>query len=123
MKDNWEKTLSCAIQCKKCGNELAKKVSDEILRKSGRGVLLRRVRVDGISNSAQADYIRVGLAKKPGIQSVTLKNWKPGRAIFWVRLDAGAKENLAAYLEQLENIRLDVKEVEKTGVRAKKPLL
>ena len=48
------------------------------------------------AGSQQVDYVRVGLSRKPGIQSVALKSWdrRTGRAIFWVRLDASVKENL-----------------------------
>jgi len=82
----------------KCGEELAKKLSDEILRKSARGALLRRISVDGLDRAEYVDYVRLGLQKKLGVQSVTLKSWDKdtGRAILWVRLDASVKENLAA---------------------------
>jgi hypothetical protein len=107
---------------KECGQELAKKLSDEILRKSARGALLRRIRIDGLYRSEQTDYVRVGLLKKPGIQSVALRSWdrETGRAIFWVRLDASVKENLAAYLEQIKNVRLKVERLDKTGPESRK---
>jgi hypothetical protein len=100
-----------------CGDELAKKCSDEILRKSARGALLRRVRVDGLRSARLVDYVRVGLTGKPGVQSVELGSWDQvtGTAVFWVRLDASAKENLAAYLEQLADIRLRVERLDQTG--------
>ena len=105
-----------------CGKELAMKLSDEILRKSARGILLRRIRVDGIDRAEYADYVRVGLSKKPGIESVVLKSWDENtkRAIFWVRLDASVKENLAAYLEQLDNVNLKVEQLDKTGAESHK---
>jgi hypothetical protein len=105
-----------------CGDELAKKCSDEILRKSARGALVRRVRVDGLRTAKLVDYVRVGLAGKPGVQSVALSSWDhaTGTAIFWVRLDASAKENLAAYLEQLQNIRLKVERLDQTGSDSRK---
>lgn len=107
---------------KKCGQELAEKLSDEILRKSARGALLRRISVDGLSKAEYVDYVRVGLSKKAGIQSVALKSWDKGtgRAIFWVRFDASVKENLAAYLEELDAIKLKVERLEKTGVNSHK---
>ncbi len=100
------------------GRELALKISDEILRKSARGLLLRRIEVDGIARSADSDYIRVSLAGKPGIRSVNLISWDETtrRAVFWVRLDAAAKENLAAYLENLERVRLRVERLDTTDV-------
>ena len=106
----------------KCGEELAAKLSDEILRKSARGVLLRRISVDGLRNAEQADYVRVGLAKKKGVQSVALRSWdrSSGRAVFWVRLDASVKENLAAYLEQIDNVKLRVERLDKTGAESRK---
>ena len=105
-----------------CGKELATKLSDEILRKSARGILLRRIRVDGIDRAEYVDYVRVGLSKKPGIQSVVLKSWdeKTKRAIFWVRLDASVKENIAAYLEQIDNVHLKVEQLDKTGAESHK---
>jgi len=107
---------------KECGQELAKKLSDEILRKSARGALLRRIRVDGLDRAEQVDYVRIGLSKKPGIQSVALKNWdrETRRAIFWVRLDASVKENLAAYLEEIDNVKLKVERLDKTGPESRK---
>ena len=107
---------------KKCGQELAEKLSDEILRKSARGALLRRISVDGLDKAEHVDYVRVGLSKKAGIQSVALKSWDKdtGRAVFWVRLDASVKENLAAYLEEIDNIKLKVERLEKTGVKSHK---
>jgi hypothetical protein len=105
-----------------CGEELAKKLSDEIVRKSGRGTLLRRVRIDGLSKAEDVDYVKIGLLKKPGIQSVTLIGWnkQTERAVFWVRFDASVKGNLAAYLEELGNIRLKVESLEKAGVGSRK---
>ena len=109
---------AAASALKQCGTELAQKLSDEILRKSGRGVLVRRVVVDGLESSEQADYIRVGLGKKAGIRSVALKSWRNGRAVFWVRLDAGAKENLAAYLEELDHVKLTVQRLDKGTIKS-----
>jgi len=105
-----------------CGKELAGKLSDEILRKSARGALLRRISVDGLYKAEHVDYVRVGLSKKAGIQSVALKSWDKGtgRAVFWVRLDASVKENLAAYLEELDAIKLKVESLEKTDVNSHK---
>lgn len=102
---------------KLCGEELAGKLSDEIVRKSSRGALVRRVRVEGLPDLMDADRIRVDLERKPGIQSVTLSGWdrRTRTAIFWVRLDASAKENLGAYLEQLRQIRLRVERLDQTG--------
>jgi len=110
---------------KECGKELAKKLSDEILRKSARGALLRRISVDGLNRAEQVDYVRVGLSKKPGIQSVALSSWdkQTGRVIFWVRLDASVKENLAAYLEEIDNVKLKVERLDKTGVESREKRL
>jgi hypothetical protein len=104
---------------KVCGQELANKLSDEILRKSARGALLRRIRVDGLGRAEQVDYVRVGLSQKPGIQSVALKSWdsRSRRAIYWVRMDASVKENLAAYLEDIANVRLQVERLDKAGTQ------
>jgi hypothetical protein len=106
----------------KCGREMASKLTDEILRKSARGTLLRRLRVDGLRNARYVDYVRTGLEGKPGVQSVVLRSWdeKTGTALFWVRIDAGAKENLAAYLEQLADIRLRVERLDNTGVQTRR---
>ena len=106
----------------KCGREMASKLSDEILRKSARGALLRRLRVDGLRTARYVDYVRTGLEGKPGIRSVALRSWdqKTGTALFWIRVDAGAKENLAAYLEQLKTIRLKVERLDKTDVQSRR---
>lgn len=100
-----------------CAKELGSKMTDEILRKSARGTLLRRVRVSGLSRAALVDYVRVGLQQKPGIRSVTLSSWDrdSGVAVFWVRMDASAKENIAAYLEDLDKIKLKVERLDNTG--------
>lgn len=100
-----------------CAKELGSQLTDEILRKSGRGILLRRVSVDDLKTAAQVDYVRVGLSKKPGIRSVVLQRWdrKSERANYWVRLDASVKENLGAYLEELDDINLKVKRLDKDG--------
>ena len=105
-----------------CGDELAKKCSDEILRKSARGALVRRLHIDGLRSAKLVDYVRVGLSGKPGVQSVALSSWDQatGTAVFWVRLDASAKENLAAYLEQLEGIKLKVERLDQTGSESHK---
>lgn len=105
-----------------CGQELAAKLSDEILRKSGRGVLLRRISVERLDRASLVDYVRVGLSQKPGINSVTLASWDraSGRAIFWVRLDASVKENLAAYLEQIDNVKLRVQRLDNTDTDSRK---
>jgi hypothetical protein len=105
-----------------CAKELGSKLTDEILRKSARGTLLRRVRVTGLTRASQVDYVRVGLQNKPGIHSVTLSNWDraSGVAVFWVRMDASAKENIAAYLEQLDNIKLKVQRLDNTGTDTSK---
>jgi len=105
-----------------CGKALAGKLSDEILRKSARGALLRRISVDGLTKAEHVDHVRVGLSKKPGIQSVALKSWnkETGQAVFWVRLDASVKENLAAYLEDLSDIKLKVERFDKTGGGSRK---
>jgi len=95
------------------------------LRKSARGALLRRISVDGLNRAEQVDYVRVGLSKKPGIQSVALSSWdkQTGRVIFWVRLDASVKENLAAYLEEIDNVKLKVERLDKTGVESREKRL
>jgi hypothetical protein len=100
-----------------CAKELGSQLTDEILRKSGRGILLRRVSVDDLKTAAQVDYVRVGLSKKPGVRSVVLQRWdrESERANFWVRLDASVKENLGAYLEDLDDIKLKVKRLDKDG--------
>lgn len=102
----------------KCADELGPKLSDEILRKSGRGLLLRRISVDDLKTAAQVDYIRVGLSQKPGIRSVVLQRWnqESERANYWVRLDASVKENLGAYLEELDAIKIKVKRLDKDGI-------
>jgi hypothetical protein len=103
-----------------CAKELGSKLTDEILRKSSRGLLLRRVSVSGLTSAALVDYVRVGLQRKPGIQSVALSRWDQhtNRAVFLVRMDASVKENLAAYLEELDDIRLKVKRLDNTGAQA-----
>lgn len=108
-----------------CAKDLGSKLTDEILRKSARGVLLRRVRVTGLARAALVDYVRVGLQQKPGIHSVTLSSWDRGSdvAVFWVRMDASAKENIAAYLEDLDQIKLKVERLDNTGSDARKKLL
>ena len=105
-----------------CAKELGSKLTDEILRKSARGALLRRVRVTGLTRAALVDYVRVGLQKKSGIHSVTLSNWDraSGVAVFWVRMDASVKENIAAYLEQLDGIKLKVQRLDNTGTDTSK---
>ena len=105
-----------------CGEELAKKCSDEILRKSARGALVRRVRIDGLRSAKLVDYVRVGLTGKPGVKSVALINWDEdtGTAVFWVRLDASVRGNLAVYLEQLTEIRLKVERLDQTGSESHK---
>ena len=102
---------------KMCGEELAKKLSDEIVRKSSRGRSGAPGSRRGLAQFTYADWIRVDLEHKPGIQSVALSGWteRTGTAIFWVRLDAGAKENLGAYLEQLDQIQLHVQRLDQTG--------
>jgi hypothetical protein len=102
--------------------ELGSKLTDEILRKSARGALLRRVRVTGLTRASLVDYVRVGLQEKPGIHSVTLSNWDRASAVavFWVRMDASVKENIAAYLEQLDNIKLKVQRLDNTGTDTSK---
>jgi hypothetical protein len=120
---NQRQAAESALQ--KCGRELAAKLSDEILRKSARGALLRRITVHRLYRTEQVDYVRVGLSKKPGIQSVARKSWdrETGRAIFWVRLDASVKENLAAYLEDISNVRLKVERVDKAGTESRQKAL
>lgn len=100
-----------------CGRELAAKLSDEVVRKSGRGMLTRRVEVSGIKKSADVDYIRVGLAKKPGVISVSQAAWnaQTGNVVYWVRIDASVKENLAAYLEDIQGVKLKVTRLDTSG--------
>ncbi|MBN1506064.1 MAG: hypothetical protein JW955_04415 [Sedimentisphaerales bacterium] len=104
------------------GEKLGTMLSDEIVRKSGRGVLVRRVRVDGLPRLEDADNIRVDLGRKPGIRSVALSGWdeRTRVAVFWVYLDASAKENLGAYLEELGQIRLRVERLDQTGAATEK---
>jgi hypothetical protein len=104
------------------GEKLGTMLSDEIVRKSGRGVLVRRVRVEGLRELRYADNIRVDLGRKPGIRSVTLSGWdeRTRVAVFWVYMDASAKENLGAYLEQLGQIRLRVERLDQTGAGTEK---
>lgn len=111
---NPQQAAESALQT--CGDDLAKRFSDEILRKSADGALVRRLRVEGLRTAAKVDYVRTGLENKPGIRSVALSGWdkESGVAVFWVRLDAGAQENLAAYLEQLQDIRLKVDRLDNT---------
>jgi hypothetical protein len=117
---NEEQAAESAL--KACGEELARKLSDEIVRKSSRGALVRRVRVEGLRALQDADHIRVDLERKPGIRSVTLSGWdqRVRAAVFWVRLDASAKESLGAYLEQLDQIRLQVERLDQTGAATEK---
>jgi hypothetical protein len=117
---NVEQAAESAL--KVCGEELGKKLSDEIVRKSARGALVRRVRVEGLREAKDVDHIRVDLQRKPGIQSVTLGNWdqRTGVAVFWVGLDASAQGNLGAYLEQLDQIRLRVERLDQTGAESDK---
>ncbi len=112
---NEQQAAESALQA--MGQELAKKISDEILRKSARGLLLRRIEVDDLPRSADADYVRVGLLDKPGIHSVDLITWDrtTRRALYWVRLEAAVKHNLAAYLENLDRITLRVERLDTTG--------
>ena len=104
------------------GEKLGTMLSDEMVRKSGRGVLVRRVRVEGLAQLKYADNIRVDLGRKPGIRSVTLSGWdeRTRVAVFWVYMDASAKENLGAYLEQLGQIRLRVERLDQTGAGTEK---
>lgn len=104
-----------------CGEEIGQKLSYEILRKSSSGILVRELTIDGLGRASQADYIRVGLEKKPGVYSVTLKRWDSTnkRAVFLIRLDASVKENLAAYLEDIEKVRLRVTEFQKTELKSR----
>ncbi len=106
----------------KCGEELAGELSYEILRKSGSGVLVRRIQVDGLKRVKYVDYIETELQKLPGVKSVSRISWdsQTGRALFWVRMDAGIKDNLAAYLEQLDTIHLKVTRLDKTGLETDK---
>ena len=105
-----------------CGEELAGLLSEEILRKSGSGLLLRRLSVTGVFRAADVDYVRVGLGAKPGITSVDLIDWSSttGEALFWVRMDAAARDNLGAYLESLDAIRLRVERLDTTDVTTRR---
>lgn len=73
--------------------------------------------MDDLPRSADADYVRVGLLDKPGIHSVDLITWDrtTRRALYWVRLEAAVKHNLAAYLENLDRINLRVERLDTTG--------
>jgi hypothetical protein len=115
-----DKERAAISALEECGKELAGKLTDEIIRKADRGVLLRRIVVDDLDDARQVDYIRVELAAKPGIRSVVLKKWdeRSGRAIFWVRFDASVKENLMGYLEELKTVHLEVEKKSKIGVKA-----
>lgn len=106
----------------RCGEELAGLLSEEILRKSGSGLLLRRLSVTGVFRAADADYVRVGLGAKPGITSVDLIDWSSttGEALFWVRMDAAARDNLGAYLESLDAIRLRVERLDTTDITTRR---
>jgi hypothetical protein len=104
-----------------CAQEIGQKLSYEIIRKSSTGILVRELVVDGLERAEQADYVRVGLSEKPGIQSVSLKKWDntSKRAVFLIRLDASVKENLASYLENINNVRLKVKKFDETKVKSR----
>jgi len=114
-----QKAAQSALQA--CAKEIGQKLSYEILRKSSSGILVRELIVDGLERAEQVDYVRIGLLKKPGIRSVALKSWdnKSKRAVFLIRLDASVKENLAAYLEKTDNVRLKVKQFEKTELKSR----
>lgn len=115
-----QKAAQSALQA--CAKEIGQKLSYEILRKSSTGILVRKLVIDGLERSEQVDYVKVGLLKKSGIQSVERTSWdeKNRRGVFLIRLDASAKEHLAAYLEQIDNVRLEVKRLEKTEVKSRK---
>ncbi|MBN2590031.1 MAG: hypothetical protein JXA96_09220 [Sedimentisphaerales bacterium] len=120
---NERRAVDSALQA--CGQELAQKLSDEIVRKTAQGALLRRISVSRLDRAELVDYVRVGLSQKPGIESVSLASWNKssGRAIFWVRLDPSVKENLAAYLEQIDNVKLRVKRLDNTDTSSRKKYL
>ncbi len=107
----------------KCGGDLAAKMSDEILRKTARGLLLRRMEVDGLANVQMAERIRVKLSKKPGVEAVRLTSWDADsrRALYWVRINPAELENLASYIQEirigLSRIRVVRLDKEGPGVR------
>lgn len=118
-----QKAAQSALQA--CAQEIGQKLSYEILRKSSSGILVRELIIDGLTRARQADYIRIGLSNKPGIRSVSLKSWDEvsRRAVFLIRFDASVKENLAAYLENIDNVRLKVKQFEETKLKSRRKLL
>jgi len=103
-----------------CGAALVNKVSEAIVRKSSRGMLLRRISIHHINEIEVVNQIKRSLSKKLGVHSVALKKYdkSEGHAIFWVRSDVATVGVLGEYLSQVDGVKIKVHRSDPLGVGA-----
>ncbi|MBI4604701.1 MAG: hypothetical protein HY721_22290 [Planctomycetes bacterium] len=108
--------------------DLVAYLSDEVARKWEVTSLVKvDLEVSGLGQFAQADDLRVGLQRRPGVFYVSLESWDRGseRAKYEVLCRFDVERFIGAYVDELRLGNVVVKSVKRKGeeIRARKGLL
>lgn len=99
-------------------SELAKYLTDEVVRKWEATSLIRmELVVAHIEEIAQADDIRLGLQRRPGVYYASLDQWDDGTetAFYEVLCRFDVQRHLAAYVDELRRGKVQVKDFRAAG--------
>ena len=104
------------------GAEIVRYLTDELVRKAEKQGELMRVALTGIRSSEEADRIRASLLARPGVADVRIVSWtaRSRTARLLVRMHPGVKANLAAYVETVPDIPIQVRDMRLRGVSGEK---
>ncbi|MHC5055633.1 MAG: hypothetical protein ACYTKD_13065 [Planctomycetota bacterium] len=106
------------------GEEVVKYLTDELVRKvEHNGYVMRLVLAD-VRTSEEVDTIRTYLQSRPGVAEARVVSWskKGRRARLLVRMHPGTKANLAAYVETVPGIKMEVTDLSKRDVSGERKL-
>jgi hypothetical protein len=100
------------------GEEIVKYLTDELVRKVEHNGYVMRLVLDDIRTSEEVDTIRTYLQSRPGVAEARVVSWSKRlrRARLLVRMHAGTKANLAAYVETVPGIKIEVTDLSKRDV-------
>ncbi len=100
------------------GDELAEYLTDELVRKVEHRGYLMRVVLAGVKSSEELDRIRAHLQASAGVAEARTVSWskRTRTARLLVRMSPGTKANLAAYLETVPEVAMEVTDLRSRDV-------
>lgn len=92
------------------GGELVEYLTDELIRKVDHGRYLVRLVLEGVRNTDEVDRIKAWLQTRPGVAEAKCLSWSRSSrtARMFVRMHPAVKGNLAAYVETIPKLKIEV---------------